>query len=131
MIDVKDLIGTPFKEFGRDAKTGLDCYGLVIEVAKRYGKELKDVAAHKFSIAEADKEADLKLNVKVTKDVKKPCIGLEFRGLDGRLHIGITIDDKGTFLQATENQGVRMSTLDSCKGYLRLIRAYEITEGEE
>ena len=34
MIDVADLIGVPFVEFGRDIKNGLDCYGLAIEVDK-------------------------------------------------------------------------------------------------
>lgn len=34
---IKDLIGVPWKENGRDVKTGLDCYGLVLEVSKRAG----------------------------------------------------------------------------------------------
>lgn len=131
MIDVKDLIGVPFREFGRDAKTGLDCYGLVIEVAKRYGKTLRDVAVHNYSVEEASKAADMYINVVRTKDWHKPCIVLEFRGIDGRLHVGITIDEQGTFLHATENQGVRVSTMNSAGGYLKLVHAYEIIDRGE
>lgn len=125
-IDVSDLIGVPFVEFGRDKRTGLDCYGLVIEVAKRYGKNLKDIALEKFDYDKVRK-VEPELNVKRTKNYMQECIGLEFYGVfDKRLHIGITIDDKGTFLHATENQGVRVSTIESCKGYLKLKNAFEI-----
>ena len=41
MVDVSDLIGIPYKEHGRD-KSGMDCYGLVMEVAKRFGVNLPD-----------------------------------------------------------------------------------------
>ena len=37
MINFTDLIGVPFVNRGRDATYGLDCYGLVKEVYKRYG----------------------------------------------------------------------------------------------
>ena len=32
-----DLIGTPFANNGRNIKTGVDCYGLCMEVFRRYG----------------------------------------------------------------------------------------------
>lgn len=41
MVDVSDLIGTKYKIHGRD-KSGYDCYGLVVEVMKRYGKIMPD-----------------------------------------------------------------------------------------
>lgn len=31
------LVGIPYKRFGRDYKEGLDCYGLVLEFYKRLG----------------------------------------------------------------------------------------------
>jgi len=37
-----DLIGVPFVNRGRDAKSGLDCYGLVKEVYRRYGYSLPE-----------------------------------------------------------------------------------------
>lgn len=42
MIDLSDLLGIPFVNMGRDAKTGLDCYGLVIEVYKKFGIALPE-----------------------------------------------------------------------------------------
>ena len=41
MIDVRDLIGKPYGTHGRGPVT-YDCYGLAIEVCKRFGKELPD-----------------------------------------------------------------------------------------
>lgn len=127
MIDFTDLIGVPFVEFGRDAKKGLDCYGLAIEVARRYGKTLVDVPPRKFSVQQAENEAISRLNLIPSDNTQGECLVLEFRGLrDARLHIGITIDAQGTFLHATEAQGVRLSTLESSKGYLKFVRAYKI-----
>ena len=45
MIDYTDLIGVPFKNRGRDVKTGVDCYGLVIEVFKRFGHNIPEYYA--------------------------------------------------------------------------------------
>ncbi len=42
MISFTDLIGVPFVNRGRDAKHGLDCYGLVKEVYKRYGYNIPE-----------------------------------------------------------------------------------------
>lgn len=40
-IDVTDLLGVKYKKNGRDLN-GLDCYGLIIEVSKRFGHTLRD-----------------------------------------------------------------------------------------
>ena len=45
MIDVSDLIGVPFVNHGRDIHDGLDCYGLVMEVFRRYGKHIPEYNA--------------------------------------------------------------------------------------
>lgn len=37
-----DLIGTPFVEGGRDPKTGIDCYGLLMVAYSRLGKTIPD-----------------------------------------------------------------------------------------
>lgn len=48
MIYLDDLIGIPYKLHGRDLN-GLDCYGLVIEVEKRFGHNLKDLYTEAYS----------------------------------------------------------------------------------
>ena len=45
MVNYSDLIGVPFVSHGRNAKTGLDCYGVVKEVYKREGIDLPEYDA--------------------------------------------------------------------------------------
>jgi cell wall-associated NlpC family hydrolase len=40
MYRYDDLIGVPYKDFGRDPKKGLDCWGLAMEMYRRQGIEL-------------------------------------------------------------------------------------------
>lgn len=126
MIDVADLIGVPFVEFGRDIKNGLDCYGLAIEVERRLGKTLKDVALEKFDRAKVERTAPT-LNVKKLRlDEISEGVILEFYGLqDKRLHVAVALD-KSTFIHATENQGVRISSFASSRTYLKLANVYEV-----
>lgn len=42
MIKYDDLVGIPFRHKGRDAKVGLDCFGLAMELYRRNGIELID-----------------------------------------------------------------------------------------
>lgn len=124
MIEVADLIGVPFVEFGRDCKKGLDCYGLAIEVERRLGKKLKDVVLEKF-----DHEKVVKtlpgLNVHKIDNIKEGAI-LEFYGKkDKRLHVAVALDSR-TFIHATENQGVRISSLATCESFLTLANVYEV-----
>ena len=50
MIEVNDLIGTPYKDHGR-GELGYDCYGLCIEVARRAGDRLDDVYYHSVHLS--------------------------------------------------------------------------------
>lgn len=43
ILDVRDLIGKPFKPLGRGPDS-FDCWGLAMEVARRLGVELPDFA---------------------------------------------------------------------------------------
>lgn len=43
MIEVSDLIGVNFLTHGRLKAKGFDCYGLAIEVSRRFGHELPDL----------------------------------------------------------------------------------------
>lgn len=41
-LSLADLIGVPYRQFGRDPKEGLDCTGLKIEFWRRLGVEISD-----------------------------------------------------------------------------------------
>jgi cell wall-associated NlpC family hydrolase len=42
MVQFDDLLGTPFKVGGRD-RNGFDCYGYILFLEKRLGKEMPDL----------------------------------------------------------------------------------------
>lgn len=48
VIYIDDLLGIPYKLHGRSLD-GFDCYGLVIEVEKRFGHILKDLYTEAYS----------------------------------------------------------------------------------
>ena len=110
MIDVSDLIGIPYKENGR-GKSGLDCYGLAIEVEKRFGKELQDAVYDNHDKELSQKWAPL-LNVRQTDFIKAGSI-IEIH-IGNTLHIAVALDSK-TMIHATTNQGVRISRIAAYK----------------
>lgn len=123
-IEISDLIGVPFVEFGRNPKTGLDCYGLVIEIERRYGKKLNDVVSEKFDSEKLQRTLP-KINVRKTEKIEEGSI-LEFYGKrDNRLHVAVSLGGN-IFIQSTENQGVRISSLESAGQYLTLKNIYEV-----
>jgi len=54
MVDIHYLIGTPFVNGGRNWVTGLDCWGLVMEVFKRFGVTLPDFTVDTFAYKAID-----------------------------------------------------------------------------
>ena len=54
MVNIDDLIGVPFVNGGRDVKIGLDCWGLVMEVFRRYGIEIPDFIIDAFAFRAVD-----------------------------------------------------------------------------
>lgn len=123
MIDFSDLIGVPFLDGGRDPKKGLDCYGLAIEVYRRMGKSLIDIQNLEYELIRTGK-IEPTINIKPTQEIKLGT-GLEFITKDKRLHVAVAINNK-MFIHATESQGVRISTFNSCKAYMTLIGRYEV-----
>lgn len=116
-IYLADLIGKPYKENGRDL-TGFDCYGLAIEVTKRFGKPLNDVIYNNHDI-ELSSLLVPTLNVKTTEKIKAGTIlEMNFRN---ELHIGVCLNEK-EFIHTTAKQGVRISKI----GVIPIIEKYEV-----
>lgn len=108
MID--DLLGIPYKLHGRD-KDGYDCYGLVIEVEKRFGRRLPDFytksKADHLNIGELIKSSRIiKTNTPVLGDL------ILFYDSKGRtVHIGVYLKNDD-FIHC-DCYGVRISKLSS------------------
>lgn len=47
MINIDDILGVRYTHNGRDLNKGFDCYGLAIEVEKRFGHSLPDLDSFK------------------------------------------------------------------------------------
>ena len=120
MINYTDLIGTPFKNRGRDITSGVDCYGLVIEVFKRFGhtipeyyadyndiKAVNDLITGKTSIKSNWRKVDV-------NSMKVPCLlAIRFGVPQGVVnHTGVFIGN-GKFIHIRENTGVCIDRINS------------------
>lgn len=120
MISYIDLIGVPFANKGRDIKTGVDCYGLVMEVYKRFGhaipeytadyddvEKVNDLITGKTAIRSNWEEVDINA-------MPVPCLlAIRFgvpRGVVN--HTGVYIGD-GKFIHIRENTGVCVDRINS------------------
>ena len=104
-----DLFTVPYKENGRGA-LGMDCYGLCIELCRRAGKRLADVAR-----GEA-------LNVRKIPQEKARAGAIVQIGSADTLHIGYVLD-RTRFIHMTDG-GARVSALIQ----LRDPTFFEVTE---
>lgn len=118
MVDVTDLLGKPYVLHGR-GPDGYDCYGLVIEVCKRYGIDLPDFDYQSYSeefvlrnitTLEASHHA-LKINVLVEGAV------ILFESSKGfKNHIGVYIGDN-QIIHCNE-KGVRIESVDFAERFI-------------
>jgi len=111
MINVKDLVGIPYKDHGRDA-SGMDCYGLVIEVLRRAGVSVPDVF---YADASVETKAAVKRalesgipNTKLEKPEELAVVEILVMGLPS--HIGVCLGD-GTFIHSLRKVGVVIEPL--------------------
>lgn len=119
MIQIEDLLGIPFKYHGRD-KNGFDCYGLAIEVSKRFGHKLVDMYS---DYSNTDNEAALEANsfniitgskLIQTSTPTEGDVVLFFDRKNRLVHIGIYLKNND-FIHC-DTLGVRVSSL---KNYFR------------
>ncbi len=114
-IELRDLIGKPFRLHGR-GPDAYDCYGLAIEVLRRYGKTLPDayyqdasrennalviadyIATHCMPLVDSWREGDLI----VIRVAGKPS------------HIGVYIGD-GMYIHSSRSSGVKIESVTSIR----------------
>jgi cell wall-associated NlpC family hydrolase len=124
MIPVKDLIGTPYKDHGRGS-SGMDCYGLVIEVLRRRGISVPDVF-----YPDTGNETNKKI-LKVLEEgipnteLQEPEEGavVEILVFGEPSHVGVCLGD-GTFIHALRKIGAVIEPLSryrhKIKGFYRV-----------
>ena len=73
MDKLNGLIGKRFVNGGRDVKKGLDCWGLVMEVFKRYNIAIPDFTVDAFAFQAIDTLAGKEVGLRTWEEVYKPC----------------------------------------------------------
>lgn len=106
MPDLSDLIGAPYSDLGRGPS--YDCYGLVIEVLRRNGVNLPDIAENRSHDLLLCSERVSTMPVERIPE-PEPLAILEMH-IFGEFHIGIVVG-KGVFMHATRNRGVILSQI--------------------
>ena len=104
-ININDLIGIPYKDHGRDLN-GMDCYGLAIEVLRRYGYRLNDVSYENHDL-ELSAENIPTLNVTPIDEPREGAL-LEMQ-FNNALHVGVCIN-KREFIHMTRT-GCRINQI--------------------
>lgn len=109
MVEINDLLGIPYKDHGRDA-SGMDCYGLAIEVQRRYGYKLHDVVYDCHAL-ELENEKLPTLNVhRIAGPETGALIEMQWRN---ELHIGVCLNTR-EFIHMTRT-GCRVSQIGAVK----------------
>lgn len=136
MVDYSDLIGVPFANRGRSLKTGVDCYGLAMEMFHRYGYEIPEYTADYDDI---DKVNDLIVGKTSIKSNWKrvdinampiPCLlAIRFGVPQGIVnHTGVYIGN-GKFIHIRENTGVCVDRINSPAWKRQIEGCYEFVGG--
>jgi len=121
---VKDLVGIPYKPHGRDS-SGMDCYGVVMELMRRQGKNIPDFfysdTKNATNISTLQSIEAYIPNTKLDKPEEGAVVELLVFGQPS--HVGVCLGD-GTFIHAMEKIGVIIEPLyryrSKIKGYYRV-----------
>lgn len=112
MIEIRDLIGKPYLVHGR-GPDAYDCYGLVIEVARRHGKSLPDAfyseTSREFNSDLIDATKPTIHATRIDKPVEGAVVVMTVGGEPN--HVGTCLGD-GNFIHCGK-YGVRVESLAS------------------
>lgn len=127
-MELGDLIGKPYKE-GARGPANFDCWGLVLEVARRAGIELPDLAVPAGSKQRGELiDLQKELNFQRLSIPKSHCLVL-FRIIDDenqiRWHVGFVLNNCRRFIHTTGKMGVNISGLDDPKWKLHIEGFYK------
>lgn len=119
MVEYSDLIGVPFRNRGRDVKTGLDCYGLVMEIYRRYGISIPEYTEDFDNLEKVNalitEGVAIKSNWRrVEGELPVPClVAIRFGVPKGMVnHTGCYIGN-GRFIHIRQNIGVCVDNINS------------------
>ena len=126
-IDLSDLIGKPFKYYGRGPRA-FDCYGLIKEVLNRAGYELPD---KKTFIEMRLRNDALQKGREYVVELSKPepyCI-VAFR-VEGPLvgHVGVVLEDINKFIHIQTKKRCCIEKLDHPLWRSRIEGYYKVKE---
>ena len=127
-IATGDLIGKPFVSGGRDLHTGMDCWGLIMEVYNRRGINLPDFKVDSKAFALINSIIDGEIGTGAWEEVEQP--GDELLVVLMRIHpkyvthVGAYLGD-GRIIHTMENTGVVISRATALRnmivGYYRFV----------
>jgi len=72
MVDINTLVGVPFVNEGRSPVLGMDCWGLTMEVFKRFGIELPDFTVDAFAFRQIGQLVDGAIGNPAWEEVVRP-----------------------------------------------------------
>lgn len=131
MVNYSDLIGIPFKNRGRSVSTGFDCYGLVMEIYRRFGKNIPEYTADYNDLESVNalitQKTAIKSNWKrVSAPLPVPCLlAIRFGVKPGIVnHTGVYLGD-GKFIHIRENTGVCVDRINSPAWRRLIVGCYE------
>jgi cell wall-associated NlpC family hydrolase len=113
MESLRDLIGKPYAIHGR-GPDAYDCFGLAIEVCRRFGRKLDDSFYDEVSADTGKRLIDETKSALKAERIPGPEQGaiVEIFIAGSPRHIGVCLGD-GTFIHATQKLGVRTSELSA------------------
>lgn len=108
MIEVKDLLGVPFVDGGRDMK-GMDCWGLFVEVMRRFGYQVPDYKVSCFDTAGIGGAFQAEIGSWQPVGVALPgmavAMAIHDKAPDMVQHFGVALDSR-RFIHTLEKTGV-------------------------
>lgn len=130
MIQVNDLLGVPFVDGGRDMK-GMDCWGLFVEVMRRFGYKVPDYRISCFDTDGIGGAYDKEIGDWQRVDVASPglavAMAMHEAAPDMVQHFGVVLTNR-TFMHTMEKTGVIISRINDpffsrkIKGFYRCVK---------